>query len=392
MEIMIKWAGVDTDAILLKTIAAAVPKWLVAREFFDNGACLPDQVVRQLRGTGVFRMALSTDLGGSETDPLTQIRAVEMLAEVDASLGWYAMVGSDGGFYASFLDPVAARRLYGSDPDVITAGFVEPAGKAVRTEGGYLVSGRWPFGSASRHSTWLASGCRVDPADIGHPEHDRWVVAIMPRAECRLVEDSWQTLGLKGSGSFDYLAEKVFVPNDQVFSFLEGPHSTRPLYRFPLMYRANTCGVALGLARGAIAELRQTIVTKQSVVTGRSAGDSHHVHQALGRAEALAGAARCYAYATVAELWQVLRDGQAPDDELRLRFRLMLTHVIHSCRDAVGYLFAAAGGSAIYQRNPLERRFRDINTISQHALAHDRTFETAGKALLGLPIDEPMFC
>jgi len=70
----------------------------------------------------------------------------------------------------------------------------------------------------------------------------------------------------------------------------------------------------------------------------------------------------------------------------------MLAHVNQSCRDAVGYLFAAAGGSAIYRRNLLERRFRDINTISQHALAHNRTFETAGKALLGLPIDEPMFC
>ncbi|MDQ2882555.1 MAG: acyl-CoA dehydrogenase family protein [Actinomycetota bacterium] len=389
---MIRWAGVDADAVLLTAIAAAVPEWQVAREFFDDSACLPDQVVQQLRGTGVFRMALSTDLGGSETDPLTQIRAVEMLAEVDASLGWYAMVGSDSGFFASFLDPGAARRLYGPDPNVITAGFLEAAGQAIPTEGGYLVSGRWPFGSASRHSTWLASGCRVGTGDIGHPEHGRWVVAIMPRAECRLVEDSWQTLGLKGSGSFDYLAEQVFVPTDQVFSFLDGPRSTHPLHRFPLMYRAKSCGVALGVARGAIAERRQAIVAKRSVVTGRSVGESHHVHQALGRAEALTGAARCYAYATVAELWQVLCDGQVPEDELRVRFRLMLAQVTQNCRDAVGYLFTAAGGSAIYRRNMLERRFRDIHTISQHALAHDRTFETAGKALLGLPLDEPMFC
>jgi indole-3-acetate monooxygenase len=390
--IMMEWAGIDTDAVLLKTIADAVPQWQVARESFDNDTCLPDHVVRELRGTGVFRMALSTDLGGSETDPVTQIRAVEMLAEVDASLGWYAMVGSDGGFYASFLDPAAARRLYGPDPDVITAGFIEPAGQAIPTKGGYLISGRWPFGSASAHSTWLASGCRVDTADNEHPQHGRWLIAMMPSAACRLVEDSWQTLGLKASGSFDYLAEHVFVPTDQVFNFLDGPRSSRPLHRFPLMYRAKTCGVVLGVARGALAELRQTIIAKRNVVAGRSASESHHVYQALGRAQALTDAARCYAYATVTELWHVLRDGQLPNDQLRVRFRLMLAQVTQSCRDAVGCLFTAAGASAIYRHNLLERRFRDMNTISQHALAHDRTFETAGKALLGLPVNEPMFC
>jgi indole-3-acetate monooxygenase len=116
------------------------------------------------------------------------------------------------------------------------------------------------------------------------------------------------------------------------------------------------------------------------------------VHLALGRAQALTDAARCYAYATVTELWQTLHDGQAPTQDLRLRFRLMFAHVTQSCRDAIGHLFTATGASAIYQRNLLERRFRDINTIAQHALAHDRTFETAGKALLGLPLDDPMFC
>jgi alkylation response protein AidB-like acyl-CoA dehydrogenase len=334
-------------------------------------------------------MAHATDLGGTETDPVTQLRAVELLAETDASLGWYAMIGSDGGYYAAFLDQVAAKRLYGPDPDVITAGFVEPAGRAVRTEDGYLVAGRWPFGSASRHSTWLASGCRIDAGDPDDPEHGRWVVAVMPRAECTLVEESWRPLGLCASGSFDYRADQVIVPADQVFSFLDGPRSDHPLHRFASMYRANTIGVALGLARGAIDEVRQSVLGRRK--PGASPTESRHVHEALGRAEALTSAARAYAYATVTELWHVLRDGRLPDPDQRVRFRLMLAQVNQICRDAVELLFRASGGSGVYRRNPIERRFRDVNTIAGHALAQDRNFETAGRALLGLPVDEPMF-
>jgi alkylation response protein AidB-like acyl-CoA dehydrogenase len=389
---MTDWGGTGTGGDLLASIADVADELRASVTDFDTARRLPDRAVDLLRSTGVFRMTLPLDLGGAEADPLTQIRAVELLAELDASLGWYAMIGSDGGYYSSFLEEAAAKRLYGLDPDVITAGFVEPAGRAEITDGGYLVGGRWPFGSASMHSTWLASGCRVRTPDADDPANGRWVVALLPRQSCEVLEDSWQTLGLRGSGSFDYRAEDVFVPADQVFSFVDGPRRTSPLYRFPLMYRANTSGVALGVARGAITEFRRAVAGKTDVATGKAASQSHHVQQALGRAEALLGAARSYAYATVGELWDVLCDGGEPNEELRVRFRLMLAHVNQSCRDAVGQLFTATGGSAIYTRNPIERRFRDVNTLSQHALAHDRTFELAGKALLGLPLSEPMFC
>lgn len=385
---MITWTDIDSEGPLLRAISAARAELGAQRACTDEGTRLSDSAVDLLRATGVFRMALAADLGGSETDPLTQLRAVEMLAEIDAALGWYAMIGSDGGYYAAFLDDVAAKRLYGADPDVITAGFVEPAGSARRCDDGYLVEGRWPFGSASHHSTWLASGCRVDAGDSNDPEHGRWVVTILPTSACEVVEDSWRSLGLRGSGSYDYRADEVFVPVDQVFSFQDGPRSRHPLHRFSLMYRANTVGVALGLARGAIVELREAVLSRRS--TGR-ANESHHLHDAVGRAEAMTVAARTYAYATVADLWRVLGAGEDPSQEQRVRFRLMLAQVNQTCRDAVDLLFTSAGGAAIYQRNPLERRFRDAHTLSAHALAQNRNFETAGKALLGLSVNEPMF-
>lgn len=385
---MIDWAGINSDGPLLRAISAAAAELRESRSGAEEATHLPDAAVAALRATGVFRMALAADLGGSETDPLTQLRAVEMLAEIDAALGWYAMIGSDGGYYAAFLEDVAAKRLYGTDPDVITAGFVEPVGHARRCDDGYLVDGRWPFGSASRHSTWLASGCRVDAGDRDDPCHGRWVVAILPTAACEVVEESWRSLGLRGSGSYDYRADQVLVPADQVFSFVDGPRSSHPLHRFPLMYRANTVGVALGLARGAIADVRQAVLAKRSA--GR-VSDSHHLHDAVGRAEALTEGARTYAYGTIADLWRVLRDGEDLDADQRVRFRLMLAQVNQTCRAAVDLLFTSAGGSAVYQRNPLERRFRDAHTMTGHALAQDRNFETAGKALLGLPVTEPMF-
>ncbi|MDQ0710610.1 alkylation response protein AidB-like acyl-CoA dehydrogenase [Streptomyces luteogriseus] len=152
----------DPRSDLLEAVGEAVPDLRGLLDAWPASlSSLPDPVVERLRATGVFRMALPTDLGGMEADPLVQLRAVERLAEMDASLGWYASIGSDGGYYASFLSPETAAGTFAADPDAITAGFVEPAGTAVPAEGGYAVCGRWPFGSASKHARWLASGCGV---------------------------------------------------------------------------------------------------------------------------------------------------------------------------------------------------------------------------------------
>jgi alkylation response protein AidB-like acyl-CoA dehydrogenase len=346
----------------------------------EPGSCLPDPVVERLRATGVFRMALPADLGGLEADPLVQLRAVERLAEVDASLGWYASIGSDGGYYASFLDPDAAAGLFAADPDAITAGFVEPAGTAVPVRGGYTVCGRWPFGSASKHARWLASGCRVRSGD----EDGRWIVALLPHAACAVEEDSWQALGLEGSGSFRYRAQDVHVPREHTFAF-DSPRRTTPLYRCPVMYRCNTPGVALGCARAALEEFTTLLISETRPGSTGLPRESALMQEALARAHAQIASARAYAYTTVSDLWAILVAGDRPGQRERAGLRLMIAHVTDMCRSAVLDLFRACGGAAVHDHHPLQRRLRDVLTLGQHALASERTYQLAGAVLAGLP-------
>ncbi|MDX3103357.1 acyl-CoA dehydrogenase family protein [Nonomuraea angiospora] len=366
--------AIDREIPLLKSLLAQG----------EEQRCLPDEAVDCLRRSGVFRMAVPADLGGWEADPLLQLRAVEMLAEVDASVGWYAIVGSDGGFYCSFLDPSVAKRLYGADPNVVTAGFVEPAGVARPVEGGYLISGRWPFGSATYHSTWIASGCRVSSEHGDDPADGRWIVAMLPRVACEL-HDTWHTVGLRASGSFDYTTRNHYVASEATFSFLDGPQRDEPLYQFPLMYRANVPGVALGAARGAVKEFMEWIADRQDPLTGVARRESAHVQSALGKAEAAVAAARSYAEDVIGELWDVLLRGGQPDLGLRARFRLMIVHTGVTCRSAVQTLFEACGGSVIFDRHPLQRRLRDVTTIAQHALLQEPNYALSGRVLIGLP-------
>lgn len=375
---------------LLAAIDREIPalKRLMAQD--GDRRCLSDAAVECLRRSGVFRMAVPTDLGGWEADPLLQLRAVERLAEVDASVGWYAMVGSDGGFYCSFLDPSVAKRLYGADPNVVTAGFVEPAGVARPVEGGYLVSGRWPFGSASYHSTWIASGCRVRSDNGDDPAEGRWIVAMLPRVACEL-HDTWHTIGLRASGSFDYTTQDHYVTSETTFSFLAGARRDEPLYRFPLMYRANVPGAALGAARGALREFMEWIADRRDPLSGAARKESTHVQLALGKAEAAVAAARSYAEAVIGELWDGLLRGEQPDLDLRARFRLMIVHTGVTCRSAVQALFDACGGSVIFDRHPLQRRLRDLTTIAQHALLQEPNYALSGRVLMGLPPRDEVF-
>ncbi|MYY05931.1 MULTISPECIES: acyl-CoA dehydrogenase family protein [unclassified Streptomyces] len=347
----------------------------------DTERCLSDAIVNEMRESGVFRMAVPAEYGGWEADPLVQLRAVEMLAEVDASIGWYAMIGSDGGFYGAFLQPEVAKRLHSPDPNVITAGFVDPAGVARPVEDGYVITGRWPFGSASRHSQWLASGCRVrhDDGRASPP-----IVAMLASEECE-IHDTWNAMGLRGSGSFDYSVGEYFVPKEMTFSFQNPPVRTDPLYRFPMMYRANVPGVALGLARAAIREFTEWVSGRRDAATGRDRRENAGVQHAAGLAEAQVSAARAYAVDVIGELWETLLRGDEPAPDMPDRFRLMIAHTGISCRQAVQSLFTACGGSAVYDRHPLQRRMRDAMTVTQHALHDEQTYSTMGGRLLGLP-------
>jgi alkylation response protein AidB-like acyl-CoA dehydrogenase len=316
--------------------------------------------------------------------PREQSELVEILSTADPSVGWCVMIGSDSGFYGAFLEEPAARRLY-PDLDAVTAGMLQPAGRAVREDGGYRVSGRWAFGSGCTHADVIVGGCVIFEGDApviterGLPE---WRVMMAPAGAWQIL-DTWHTTGLAGSGSNDYTASDLFVPAEHSFSLFEPARRPEPLYAFNGMFFANMHGVALGLARRAIDCVRTLAFEKRVLPDLVLYKDLPRVRTALAQAEMLLGAARAYTYETLDAVWERLCGRGELDLELRLALGLSRVNAFRTAREVAQLMVDTAGTSAIYNRSPLDRLLRDAITVTQHVVVQERMLEMLGGMRVG---------
>ena len=345
---------------------------------------LPVDLVARLKSAGVFRMPMPRAWGGPEMTPRAQVELIEVLSAADPSVGWCVMIGSDAGFYGAFLDEGPAREIF-PELDLVTAGLIQPAGQARRTDGGYRVSGRWAFGSGCTHADVIAAGCIVleDEKPVmtrsGLPETR---IALAPASSWKIL-DTWYTTGLAGSGSNDYSVDGLFVPAEHSFSLFEAPRRREPLYAFNGMFFANMHGVPLGLARRAIDTTRALAEQKRVLPEFVLLKDVARVRGALARAEMMLGAARAYTYETLDSVWACLVERGGLTRELRLALGLSRANAFRMARDVALLMADTAGTSAIYATSPLDRLLRDSITMLQHVAAQERTVEMLGALVVG---------
>jgi len=333
--------------------------------------------------------------GGPELDPPMQFRVLEALAMADGSVGWCAMINCDGGYVTAFLEQETARAMY---PDLQsgTAATATTTGQALRAPGGYRVSGRFPFASGCHHCEWVWLGCvvMVDGAPMvdahGVPETRQCMVKV---SQCEIL-DTWYTTGLRGTGSNDLLINDTFVKAEYTFSFQDQNLIKRagPLYAFPFMFAAKLSPVALGIARHALEVLIETATNKTArrytvgvhLEPARLMRDDVFIQEAVGRADTMLTSARAHLFEVMGDIWRTLVNGGQPTSAQIARFTTTQTHVVGVCVDVMQIIFKAAGGTAVYQKGPLDRCLRDILTMNQHAITTLRTYEMSGRLLLGL--------
>jgi indole-3-acetate monooxygenase len=366
-----------------------------ASEEIERDRRLPPRIAAAMKDAGVFGMAMPRAWGGSELDPLTQFRVIEALAMSDGSVGWCAMIGCDGGYMTAFLDQDVARAMY---PDLLmpTGAAATTTGRAVRVPGGYRVSGRFPFVSGGQHCEWLWLGCIVEESGVarlngnGVPETRQCFVRV---SECEIL-DTWHTTGLRGTGSNDVVVRDKFVEEGRTFSFREPTLIKRPgpLYAFPFLFMAKGSAPALGIARHAIDTVIESAAAKparrytvgERIEAAKLLRDDIYVQEAVGRAETLLAAARAYFFDVMGDLWMTLLDGRQPSERQLALFTSAYPHIVGACVDVVQLVYKAAGGTAVYQKGPLDRCLRDVLTMNQHVIGTSRTWEMAGRLLLGL--------
>jgi alkylation response protein AidB-like acyl-CoA dehydrogenase len=327
-----------------------------------------------------LRAGAPAEVGGLELPPQVGLRAAEELARGDASTGWCVAIGITSTLLVAYLPPSSRDQLFGSGRG-LAAGVWAPRGKGRSVDGGVVVSGRWAFCSGICHADVLFAGCMVDEASVPS-------VAALPTKDLQLL-DNWHTLGLRGTGSHDAVADQVFVPADRLVSIFDGPVLDRPLYRFPPFgfFALSVAAPALGNARAAIDDLVELAGGKKGLGSTRTLAERTATQAAVAAADSALGAARALYYQAIDDAWRASQTANPVTVELRNRLRLAATHAARTSADVVRTMYDLAGGTAIYDTSPLQRRFRDAFTATAHFQVNEASRELPGRILLGQRAD-----
>ena len=384
----------NEDASVLDVVRGIAPRVAAAADRTERDRRLPAEIVQALVDARVFRLCIPGALDGAETSPATMVRVIEMIARADGAAGWSAAIGATSGVSSAYLPLTTAREIYGP-ADAITGGAFAPQGRATVVDGGYRVTGRWPFASGCEHCTWLMGGCVILDGGAmrrlpsGAPDAR---LMLFPAGDARII-DTWTVAGLRGTGSHDIAVEDLFVPHERSFSLVTDPSlHARPLYAFPVfgLLALGIAAVTLGIARGAIDDLVELAGAKTPTYSRRLLGERATVQADVARAEATLGSARALVFETIDEAWTRAQTAGTIDVRARARLRLAAAHAATAAAKAVDLMYVAGGGSVVYASSPLQRRFRDVHVATQHVLVAPATLELVGRLLLGLEADTAM--
>ncbi len=357
------------------------------RSSFDADGQIPDALFSELASLGVFRLLLPTELGGVELSALGFMEVVEAAAALDGTIGW--LVGNGGGMsrIGAFLPTESAQEIF-ADPEAFVVSSTGAMGRAVRVDGGYRVTGRWPFGSGTGHATWFSPVCAVERD--GHLT-DEVIFVCAPRTEV-VVHDNWHVSGLCATGSVDFELQDVLIDDRFVHAFQPEPTHPGVLYRLPTpsIYPWTVATVPLGMARGAIDEfIRIASFTKRRGDTV-SLAERELVQSRLGQIQAQVSANRAYLRSTMCELLEAVEAG-VDLQQARVEFRVACTSASQAALSAIGVLTEMAGAISISRSCPLERFERDARAAAKHIAMSPTAYITCGKRLLGQDMSTTSF-
>jgi alkylation response protein AidB-like acyl-CoA dehydrogenase len=352
------------------------------REIEENRT-LPADLVGALRQQGFFALALPAHLGGPGLPPAAIFPVIEELSGANAAVGWTVMVGQSCG-YLDWLPVASAQALVAKSPRPVIAGSTAPLGVGRRTTSGpsgYVLTGRWPFGSGCLHADWLVGAFLAASPD----RNDKGLrIAFFPRTAA-VIHDTWNTYGLCGTGSHDIEVKGLFVDDASVMAPLSEDVSTPGLPHrltfFPFS-AAMMAGFPLGVARRAITEARKLLDGAYDYWCPSVNADHPLAQVTFLDVQAAFDAARCLTVTAIEDLCDELNDAPAASTAARLRVEYAVRHSFRVARQIIDDLLSLGAPGDL--DHPLRRCHRDLATGAQHAAAGLETAYRLGATLLGL--------
>jgi alkylation response protein AidB-like acyl-CoA dehydrogenase len=358
-------------------------------EEIEHLRSIPPDLYDELEATGYFRSLAPLALGGFGFTLADVNELVIEGAKGDGSLGWVMMIGGHGPIFFAMMRPEAVADLLAATREPRFRGAIAPKGVATPVDGGYVVSGQWPFASGGPGTHFVAGNCIV--MDNGAPRFNsegipELILAVMPADRVEFL-DTWHVLGMRGTDSCDFAAHEVFVPGHMTTTFpgadgeVDAPWSSLPIRAILATGHAS---VAIGIARGALEEITRLAQTKRATLnpTALLADDPVFLHN-LGEQSLRLRSAKALLDDATAVAWDAgLAKRQMSPVEI-LQGRTMAGYVTAECVKVVDAAYTAGGSTSVYDGSALQRRLRDIHVATQHVGATGESYRTLGRALVG---------
>jgi len=358
---------------------------------------LPAPVAQAMRDAHLFSLWMPRALGGAQVDIETSVRVTEALSRQDGSAGWNSMIAGNTSVLWGYIPHEAAARCIKGDPSTVLAGTVGGGGDAtapgggvaVPEPGGYRLTGRWAFASGCHQADWLVANGRIMDGDEARrtPEGAIGLFSfVLPLEDCRIL-DTWYTTGMRGTGSHHFEASDVPIPEDLVFSSIN-PEPRQPgiLYSTARTtpWAPNIAACALGIARDAIDSFLEIAAGKPAARNRASLRDRETIHERVGKVEARLRSARAFLLETVRDVDAFINRDEDVPDELAALTRCAASNATASAVAVVDTMFTSAGSSSVYATSRLDRCFRDVHMVTQHAVGGLAGFTIAGRYFMGL--------
>ncbi len=346
---------------------------------------LSTSTVAAMREAGLLKYAAPQWVGGFEVDPLTNVEIAEALARVDLSAAWLAVQQSTSGPLTSrVVSDQAFEIVFDGKQPPILCGSIAPLPGAYRpVEGGYLVSGRWPFLSGVSHADW------VNVSGTSTEDPQRTISALIPKSAVTKI-DNWHVAGMKASGSYDVSLNEQFVPEHMTFEYRLPPVRVRDHEgRRGLFPHAMASAMALGGAQRVLDEvIKQALAKRRPGAADTVSGRAYFQHF-VGESEMRLGAARAAFHNLVERMWCLEREEEGYPIEVMTRLTATPAFIYGLACDIATQALRFIGSNAARLENPLQRFHRDLTVLSLHVQHGEQYFESLGQALLGIDIVIP---
>ena len=356
---------------------------------------LSARAVALLHEAGLTRLVSPAAYGGYQLPVRALVEAERVVAHGSTAASWVLMVCAAHTFIAGRLPRRGQDEIFAGDPGMLIPGVPSPRGTCRRTEGGYILDGRWPYASGADHGDWVLVGCRGIRNEAG--DSCPSLIVVLPKADV-VIDDTWFTLGMRGTGSKDLVLDNVRVPERYAVPMGEAQLGTVagvdvPLYRLPIRPALATMllGTIVGMAERGLQLFVEQTRARRDVYTGTMKVDSPGMQRRVAEASAEIACAWALTQQSCDLLEQAMRRDPPMPIAARAQVRWNAAYATELCRRAGNRLFEGAGAGAAHDSHVMQAFFRDMSTATHHAmLDFDSNIEIHGKSLLGVALSETM--